>query len=214
MKYSSSLTDNKSPVILDTSVLINLHASQQGSRILDSLPNEIFVPEHVVTELEHETSKTHGQHCFVQKLIANRKVRVAGLNEREYQVFGRLVSGKSSLGDGEAATIAIAATRILLPIIDDRKGRLQAQSHCSGKCPGWSLDILRHPVVVAALGISCASDALYFALRDGRMRIHESHCDYVVDLIGVQHALECKSLPRYRDRRYLWQMRIDRQLLE
>lgn len=214
MKYSSSLIDNMTPAVLDTSVLINLHASQQGSRILDSLPNEIIVPEHVVTELQHETSKTQGQHCFIQHMIATSKVRVAALNEREYQVFGRLVSGNPSLGDGEAATIAIAATRMLLPIIDERKGRLQAQTHCSGTCPGWSLDILRHPVVVAALGMSCASDALYFALRDGRMRIHESHCDHVVDVIGVQHALECKSLPRYRYRRDLWKMRTDRQLPE
>ena len=209
MKYSSSLTNSLTPLVLDTSVLINLHASRQGSRILDSLPNEILVPEIVATELEHETSKTQGQHRFVQDLISARKVRVAALSEPEHQVFGRLVSGSQSLGDGEAATIAIAALRILLPVIDERRGRLQAQAHCSGKCPGWSLDVFRHPVVVAALGTSCASDALYIALRDGRMRIHEDHCDYVVSLIGVQHALECKSLPRYKERRDLWKMRID-----
>ena len=211
MKYSSSLVSIVTPVVLDTSVLINLHASRQGGLILRSIPNEVLVPENVVKELEHETSKAQGQHYFVQDLIGNYKVKVATLSDREYQVFGKLVSGRPSLGDGEAATIAIAAIRALLPVIDDRRGRLQAQSYCSGECPGWSLDVLRHPAVVAALGNSCASDALYLALRDGRMRIHESHCDYVVDLIGVQHALECKSLPRYRDRQNLWRMRIDEQ---
>lgn len=209
MNYSSSLINNLTPLVVDTSVLINLHASGRGSKVLDCVPNEILVPEIVVAELEHETSKTQGRHRFVQDLMATCKVRVAALSEPECQVFERLVSGSQSLGDGEAATIAIAAIRILLPIIDERRGRLQAQAHCSGKCPGWSLDVFRHPAVVAALGTSCASDALYLALRDGRMRIHDGHCDYVVSLIGVQHALECTSLPRYKERRDIWQMRID-----
>lgn len=205
MTYSSSLANEPSPLILDTSVLINLHASRHGGRILTALPHDILVPEIVAGELEHETSKINGEHQFIQELGASGKVRLIGLSEREYEVYATLVSGSPSLDDGEAATIALAACRKHLPVIDERKGRLRAQALCRGRLPGWSLDVFRHPRVVAVLGATDSIDALYFALRDGRMRIHEDHCDHVVSLIGVPRALECNSLPGYKVRRKEWQ---------
>lgn len=207
MTYSSSLADDLSPLIFDTSVLINLHASTYGGRILTALPHEIFVPEIVAAELEHETSKINGEHQFLRELVASGKVRLIALNEREYEVYATLASGTPSLGDGEAATVAVAACRNHLPVIDERKGRLRAQAHCGGRQPGWSLDVFRHPQVVAILGVTDSIDALYFALRDGRMRIHDDHCDHVVSLIGVQRALECNSLPGYKLRQKDWQAR-------
>lgn len=205
MTYSISRADDMIPLVLDTSVLINLHASTHGGRILSSLPNDILVPEIVASELGHETSKNNGEHQFIHDLVATRKVRIVALDEREYEVFANLVSGSSSLDDGEAATIATAACRCYLPIIDERKGRQRAQEHVPGKQPGWSLDLFRHPKVVAELGVALSIEALYFALRDGRMRIQEAHCDHVVSLIGVQRALECNCLPGYKIRRQQWQ---------
>lgn len=205
MTYSSCLSDDLSPLILDTSVLINLHASTYGGRILLAVPNDILVPEIVAAELEHETGKANGEHQFTQDLVATGKVQLVALSKREYEVYATLVSGNTSLGDGEAATIAIAACRQHQPVIDESKGRLQASTHCPGYQPGWSLDLFRHPQVVKALGLTESVHALYLALRDGRMRIHEDHCDRVVDLIGVKRALECNSLPGYKARRQQWQ---------
>lgn len=205
MTYSNFLADNLTPLILDTSVLVNLHASTHGMHILSCLPNDILVPKIVAAELEHETSKNNGEHRFIQDLATSRKVRLITLDEREYGVFEKLVSGSPSLDDGESATIATAACRSYLPIIDERKGRLRAQEYVPDKQLGWSLDLFRHPKVVAELGAALSTDALYFALRDGRMRIHESHCDHIVSLIGVQRALDCKSLPGYKIRREQWQ---------
>ena len=209
MTYSSSLANDRTPLVLDTSVLINLHASKSGSRILGALGNDILVPRIVAAELERETSKTSGEQQFIRDLVASCNVGLVALSEREYQVFDSLVSGSQSLGDGEAATIAIAVVRRHRPIIDERQGRLKAQADFSGKSPGWSLDIFRHPRVVTTLGTIEANDALYLALRDGRMRIHENHCDHVVGLIGIQRALECNSLPRYKVRREHWRMIVD-----
>lgn len=211
MTYSISHADDMMPLVLDTSVLINLHASTHGARILSSLPNDILVPEIVVLELEHETSKNNGEHQFIHDLIATRKVKIIALSDHEYEVFGGLVSGSSSLDDGEAATIAAATFRSCLPIIDERKGRQRAQECFPGKQPGWSLDIFRHPKVVAELGVALSTDALYFALRYGRMRIQEANCDQVVSLIGVQRALECNCLPGYKLRRYQWLQLISEQ---
>lgn len=52
MTFSNSLADGTKPLILDTSVLINLHASQRGEPILDALPNKILVPRQVIEELD------------------------------------------------------------------------------------------------------------------------------------------------------------------
>lgn len=208
MTYSSSLADDLTPLVLDTSVLINLHASTHGGRILSCLPNDILVPEIVASELEHETSKNNGEHQFIQHLAATSKVRLITLNEREYEVFESLVSGTPSLDDGEAATIAAAACRSYLPIIDERKGRQRAQEYLPGKQLGWSLDLFRHPKVVAELGAMLSIDATFFALRNGRMRIEEAHCDHIVSLIGIQRALECNCLPGYKLRRQQWRKLI------
>lgn len=192
------------PLVLDTSVLINLDSSRFGERIVGALPHDIIVPEIVVSELLGEDVKCNSTHRFVQEIVATSKVSIVALTGSEYRLFGRLVSGKLSLDDGEAATIAIGFCRGYLPIIDERKGRQEARSCLGGKCPGWSLCLFRHPRVVASLGRRRATEALYFALRDGRMRVHESHCDEVVNLIGAQRALECYSLPGYKVRRVQW----------
>lgn len=205
MIYSSSLADDLTPLVLDTSVLINLYSSTCGERILSAMPNEILVPEIVASELEHQTSKNNGEHQFIKDLVATQNVRLIGLDQREYEVFESLVSGSPSLDDGEAATISTAVCRSYQPVIDERKGRQLAQTLIPCNQPGWSLDLFRHPQVIATLGADLAIDALYFALRYGRMRIHESDCNHVVRLIGVQRALDCNSLPGYKVRRKQWQ---------
>ncbi|WP_292531769.1 hypothetical protein [Methylocystis sp.] len=52
MSCSSSLTDNQRPLVLDTSVLINLHACTYGERILTAITNDILVPQIVAGELK------------------------------------------------------------------------------------------------------------------------------------------------------------------
>ena len=213
MTYSSSLADKTIPLVLDTSVLINLHASGHGCRILGAIPNDIFVPRIVAAELDSQSDGPRGEHHFTKKMADIGKFQLIAMNQREYALFGNFVSGTPSLGDGEAATIAISSCRRYFPIIDERKGRLRAQEHLCGNHPGWSLDLFRHPRVVAVLGTNDALDALYCALREGRMRIHEQHCEQVVSLIGVPRALECSSLPRYKMRRHHWQMSADTRII-
>ncbi|MBI1274456.1 DNA-binding protein [bacterium] len=205
MTYLSSLIKDASTLVLDTSVLINLHASTYGARILAALPNHALVPEIVAAELEHETSKANGEHKFISELIASQKVQIVILNDQELEIYTKLMSASPSLGDGEASTLAIAACRNLLPVIDERKGRSQVQAYCAGKVACWSLDLFQHPLVLESLGKMAATEALYMALREGRMRIHEDHCDHVVGLIGSRRALDCNSLPGYKIRRQQWQ---------
>lgn len=128
MTYSSSLANKSKSLILDTSVLINLHASTHGESILEAIPNPLIVPAQVFSELEHETSKANGEHRFMSQLLADRVVHVAELDDKEWELFEKIVSGSNSLGDGEAAAIAIASNRNYIPVIDDQRGRAQAIS--------------------------------------------------------------------------------------
>ncbi len=198
MTYSSSLANERRPLILDTSVLINLHACTYGERILAAIPNEVIVSQVVANELDHETCHRNGENNFLHGLVSSEKVVLADMSDTEHELFSNLVSGSPSLDDGEAATIAIAATRQFLCIVDEKRGRARARTLMRNQEPGWSFDLLRHPEVIAALGAASAIDALYLALRDGRMRIDKDHCDHVIGLIGAHRALDCSSLPGYR----------------
>jgi predicted nucleic acid-binding protein len=210
MTFSSSLGSSLSPLILDTSVLINLHASKHGTSILRAVPNEILVPSQVARELEHEkeTSKENDEARFVEAILAEELVRLAELSDDEYQLFERLIAGCTTLGDGEAATIALASARGQIAVIDDGRGRSQALAVMNEKSLAWSLDLFLHPAVHETIGHNLVAEALHFALRHGRMRIHDSHCDRVVGMIGVENALGCTSLPNYKQRKHAWKRSV------
>jgi predicted nucleic acid-binding protein len=204
MTCSSFLADDLTPLILDTSVLINLHACSYGEQILAAIPNAFAVSDIVVRELEHETSRTNGEHRFLANLIARQQVRQVALDDSGWQIFEKLTTAKPSLGDGEAATIAIAATGHFRPVIDDAKGQRSAELHLSKNAAAWSLDLLVHPAVQERLGNDAYVEAVYLALRDGRMRIDGKQCDAVVELIGIQRASNCPSLPGFKSLQNLW----------
>ena len=198
MTYSSSLTDDLGSLILDTSVLINLHACSYGERILTAVPNDIIVPRVVAGELEHETSRTNGEHGFLRGLVTRQKVTLGDMTENENMLFTKLASGSPSLGDGEAATIAIAVERRCLPLLDDGKARARAMDVLCGQAPGWSLDLFRHESTISALAGAAAIDALFLALRDGRMRVPVESTEYLIGLLGSDRARQCTCLPNYR----------------
>lgn len=202
MTSSSPLIDHR-PLVLDTSALINLHASGYGARILAAIPNEVIVSELVAHELEHETSRENGEHGFLHGLVAMGHVTTASMTDLEQDVYSGLVSGSPSLDDGEASTIAIASCRKFIPIVDERKGRARALPLIREE-PGWTLDLFLHPEVRARLSSSELVQGVYLALREARMRISDLQCEQVVELIGIARALECRSLPAYKARRSEW----------
>lgn len=200
MNCSSSLIDIVESLVLDTSVLINLHACKYGEQIIPVIPNDILVPEIVARELEHETSRRNGEYNFLHALVAAEIVTLVTLTDAEYRIFFDLTSISPSLGDGEAATIAIAVSRSMRPVIDERRGRTMASRLMQSLTPYWSLDLFRHPTVIAALGNQLAIEAVYHALIEGRMRIPAECADDVIALIGMERSRDCTCLPGYRER--------------
>ncbi len=204
MACLSSLSDTLTPLVPDTSVLINLHACTFGEQILRVIPNEIVLPETVVAELNHETSHANGENGFVQRLISENVVKVVEMDDAAARLFETMIRSPNSLDDGEAATIAVAVSQGFLPVLDERKGRAQAKGLMNGKAPAWSLDLLVHPAVQSGLVGEWYIEAVYLALREGRMRIDEERCDAVVQLIGIERAKDCTSLPGFKARRESW----------
>jgi len=185
-------------------VLINLHASSFGEQVLTAIPNKIVIPDIVVRELNHETSYANGENGFIKRLILQNVVRIVELDNAAYQIFDMLIQSPGSLDDGEAATIAVAASRGFIPVIDERKGRARATSLMDGRAPAWSLDLLVHPSVQVALPNGGHIEAVHLALREGRMRIDEGHCGSVAEMIGLDRAINCTSLPNHKARKKKW----------
>src|SRR3546814_15499463 len=67
-KATSSLAgkdENLSTLVVDTSTVINLHASGHGNAILSALPAEVIAPEVIARELEKENSRSTDDSHFV-----------------------------------------------------------------------------------------------------------------------------------------------------
>src|SRR5579885_945233 len=133
MKFSSLLTDYQLSIVIDTSVVINLHACSFGVQIVSAIPNPIVVPQIAVDELPLGTPERN----FVQGLFDARLVTPIELSDDEYLVFQELTSISPTVDDGEAATIAVSHGRNILAIIDDRKGRARATTLIPSSEPGW-----------------------------------------------------------------------------
>jgi predicted nucleic acid-binding protein len=204
MTCLSCLSDDRTPLVPDTSVLINLHASSFGEQVLAAIPNQIIIPTIVVRELDHETSHANGENGFIQRLISHGVVSVIELDDAAYQIYDTLIQSTGSLDDGEASTIAIASSGGFIPVIDERKGRARATSLMDGRAPAWSLDLLVHPSVQEALPNGGHIEAVHLALREGRMRIQEEHCESVAEMIGLDRAINCTSLPNHKARKKRW----------
>lgn len=193
MNFSSVIADPQLPLVIDTSVVVNLNACSFGVQILEAIPNRVIVAHIAAEELRAETS----DQIFLENVVRSQLVELSHLTDDELKIYEKLV-GK--LGDGESATIAIAVTRKIFPFIDDRKGRERACELQSALEPGWSLDLLRHPEVLVQLGSPSDVDAVYLALFGGRMRIPDPRTEEVIRLIGEDRARQCISLPGYTKR--------------
>lgn len=193
MNFSNIIANPQLPLVIDTSVIVNLNACSFGEQILRAVPNKVIVSQIVADELELDQSDD----LFLRHLVTSELVELSELTDDEFEIYKDLVG---NLGDGESATIAIAVNRQIFPFIDDRKGREQAIRLQTNLDPAWSLNLLRHPEVLLHLGSPADVDAVYFALLYGRMRIPDAFTEDVIQLIGEERAKNCVSLPKYSKR--------------
>jgi predicted nucleic acid-binding protein len=198
MGSQTFLTDITTPLVADTSVIINLIATGCAAAIVRALPTGLVVVNVVPAELD--VGRRNGRHNSdrLNELVDVGLVEIVNLGDVAMQHFTELVIGPATatLDDGEAATIAYAVERAGTALIDERK----AIRICADRFPrlriGSTVDILIHPEVQRHLDAETLATAVFNALQHGRMRVLPHHLEHVVSLIGQERAAQCQSLPK------------------
>jgi predicted nucleic acid-binding protein len=198
MGSRNRLTD-PAALVGDTSTVINLNATGCPRDILRAVPNKFVVVDVVSRELDRGRRRGRPDADILDGLVAEKLIEIVSMDNVAEANFERLVVGPAAetLDDGEAATIAYAAAAGMTAVIDERK----ATRLCAGLFPqlriSCTVDILSHPGVRESLGGALLADAVFHALKNGRMRVLSQHVKWVVELIGSARAAECPSLPRH-----------------
>ena len=198
MERQSCLNDLSVPVVADTSVVINLNATEYAEAILNALPNRFLVVSEVRLELEEDRQTGRNDSAALAALVASGRAEIVRLGDGGIQHFSSLVSGPAAqtLDDGEAATIAYALEHGVISLIDERKANRICVERFAELVTGSTVDLLAQDDVQAALGRDRLADAVFNALYYGRMRVLPHHLQWVVSLIGQERAAQCPSLPR------------------
>lgn len=185
-------------IIADASVAINLNATGQAMAILRALPFKVAITDIVEAELQEDRRTGRRDAALLAELVAARRIAIVSLNDAALNVFGELVAGSAAetLDDGEAATIAYAATHGAVPVIDERKARRICNQRFGGLQMLSTAELFMQPAVETALGRDALSEAVFQALQNARMRVLPDYTAWVVALIGIDRALHCPSLPQ------------------
>ena len=199
MECRSWLNDPAVLIVADTSIAINLNATGCFGTILSALPNRFAIVEQVALELEAGRRNGHNDVDGLNTLVAAGEVEIVRFSNHGLQHFTALVSGPAAqtLDDGEAATIAYALEHNAMALIDERKASRLCSERFNALHTGYTVDVLMHAAIEAALGRIGLAEAVFNALYYGRMRVPAGrHVDWVVNLIGPERAEQCVSLSR------------------
>lgn len=193
----SCLTDPSIHVVIDTSAIINLTASGFAVDIANALPNRLVVVDAVPAELELGRRRGRPHADLLEQLVAAGEVEVVSLSEAATVVFESLVIGPAAntLDDGEAATLAYAVDTGALALIDERKAARICAHRFSEIRVGTSGDLFAHHSVLNKLGRDRLSRAVLNALQQARMQVHPIFVEWTIELIGIDQAIQCPSLP-------------------
>lgn len=198
MSSSNFPADPPFLIVADSSVVINLNATGRANDIIRTLNASFVVTENSLNELERAEAHGYDDAAKLKALVAVGLVAIQPLGANAELVYASLIEGSAlrTLDDGEAATIGYASEHNGVAVIDERKGRSICAESFQTLRVASTVDILTHPNVEAALGVESRNDALYKALKEGRMRVPHDQLEKVVGLIGVERAANCSSLPR------------------
>lgn len=198
MEHQSCLIKSKAPLVLDASVAINIHATGCSQDILRSLPNDIRIVDITANEVLSGDKNDLVSDLAPFTSEDEPLLRRVSLTEFGYSFFESLVSGASveTLDDGESATIAYALQENAIALIDERKARKILRRMFPSVPVATTVDLFRHPALIAQLGDEVLSDAVYNALRFARMSVSLEHKEWLRSLLGTTRITECRSLPR------------------
>jgi len=198
MSSSNFLTNPRTVLVADASVVINLNATGRAHAIIAAFSNRWAVTANAFAELVNGIRNGHDDARALRILIDKGAIDIVGLGDSGSRIYETLIDGSAlrTLDDGEAATIGYAHEVGGIALIDERK----AIKLCADAYPELTLittvQILLHPTVIEALGPSEHIDVIMAALNKARMRVPPDQIAKVVAVIGQTNAASCLSLPR------------------
>jgi predicted nucleic acid-binding protein len=198
MSSSNFLTDPRTILVADASVVINLNATGCARAIISAFPARWAVTGNALAELVNGMRNGHDDARALQMLIDAGIVDLVSLGDTGGKVYETLIDGSAlrTLDDGEAATIGYAHEVGGIALIDERK----AMNLCADSFPELlvvpSVQLLLHETVVRALGPQGHIEAVIGALQKARMRVPPDQITQVVAIIGQKNAATCLSLPK------------------
>lgn len=198
MTFSSCLTNQDSILVLDASVIINLLATDHASAILQALPTPIVVTDNVIREIELGAVNGRPESKQLLELIHNQILKSEVLSGIALEHFFDLVSGSTaaSLGDGEAATLALTHSNGFTAVIDEKKATTISSERFETLRLITTVDILAYEPVRISLGDEALSVATLQALKNARMQVRENQFDWIQGVIGCENVGLCPSLRR------------------
>ncbi|UWF50136.1 hypothetical protein NYP20_04005 [Pseudomonas sp. N3-W] len=198
MTFSSCLTNQDSTLVLDASVIINLLATDHASAILQALPTSIVVTDNVIREIELGAINGRPEPKQLSELIHNQILKREELSGIALEHFFDLVSGSTaaSLGDGEAATLALAHSNGLTAAIDEKKATNISSKRFGTLRLITTVDILAYEPVRSSIGDEALAMATFQALKNARMQVRENQFDWIRGVIGYGNVGLCPTLKR------------------
>lgn len=195
MQSLSKLKAGSTPLVLDASVVINLVASNCMDGILMSLKRPIIVTENVCAEFSKTTRDGRTPEQVIENLKTRRRIEVVRMSDEQFDTFLRLTGclPPDDLGDGEAATLA-CADGAGCAVIDDSKAIRVATRDFPHQAIYCSLDLFCSEQVLSGLGRTTVAQAVYDAIKVGRMRVPHSWRGWISNMLGKARVAELPFL--------------------
>lgn len=180
MKSPSLLQADSEPLCLDTSVVINLVASGRIVEIASAIGRPLLVEEQVMREMKRDPRDGSDGVTLMRQLTGDGVLKMTAMNDAQLQQFVNLVGAPTpdDLGDGEAATLAIALPGGRVAIDEKKARRIAARDYAKLRVY-CSLDLFCCSTVVERLGPRMAAECVASALTLGRMRVPAGWREYV-----------------------------------
>ena len=191
-------SDDDAPLVIDTSVSINLTATGVGAQLLTAIRRPTILVEAVIDELEAGGQRGQIVLAAIDQWQRDGLISVATLNDGAREVFERLISGSTAetIDDGEAATMAHALSVAGIAVLDDGKANRLSTLYYPALRLASTVDVIVNDLTMAALGSASVGDAVFAALTGARMRVPHQNLPAVLELLSPDRLAQCHSLPR------------------
>lgn len=184
-------------VCLDASVAINILATGYAEEILTSHSFDFCIEEMAHNEVERHPIDGESANLHLGALRSSGVLAVDRISGSAQSEFVALVGGGLSggLGDGEAATLALANEVRGIAAIDDQKALKIAEDRYveSPIVIVSTLDLLARQEVESQCS-ECLSEAITNALFRARMRVPARYEVWVRDHVGIEKFRSCSSI--------------------